>query len=105
MSTNKDITNHSAGPSQLALLEDFVRCEAWWELTEKLEQTGETRASPKFHRDGHPGDGNRHTTRRQRQRSDANAGRSTDMGGHEAGRSARFPESPGPPAVTNRAEP
>ena len=38
MSTNKDITNHSAGPSQLALLEDFVRCEAWWELTEQLEQ-------------------------------------------------------------------
>ena len=38
MSTNKDITNHSAGPSQLALLEDFVSCEAWWELTEQLEQ-------------------------------------------------------------------
>ena len=37
MSTNKDIPNHSAGPSQLALLEDFVRCEAWWELTEKCE--------------------------------------------------------------------
>ena len=38
MSTNKDIPNHSAGPSQLALLEDFVSCEAWWELAEKLEQ-------------------------------------------------------------------
>ena len=32
MSTNKDI------PNQLALLEDFVSREAWWELTEQLER-------------------------------------------------------------------
>ena len=33
MSTNKNIPN----PSQLALLEEFVRCEAWWKLTAQLE--------------------------------------------------------------------
>ena len=46
MSTNKEIPNRPAGPSRLAMLEDFVSREAWWELTEQLERMLRFRQGP-----------------------------------------------------------